>query len=267
VYRGLTGAESVHLSGWPAPGHLAADPALVADMDLVRRVCSAASSVRKANGRRNRLPLARVTVAMPRAERLRPFEWLIADEVNVKEVVLTEDVGALGDEVLTVVPGVLGPRVGPAVQDIIRAVKSGSWARSGDAVVAAGHTLAGDEHSLRLVPRDPASTAALPADRGLVHLDLEVTPALEAEGIARDVSRLVNQVRRDEGLHVSDRIRLVVGTGHHADVRAALEAYREFLMGESLAVEMVFADHGLADAHRGRLADGGAIRLAVERAA
>ncbi|HYA68960.1 MAG TPA: isoleucine--tRNA ligase, partial [Acidimicrobiales bacterium] len=70
IYRPLTGQRSVHLSDWPAPDSLPADPALVDAMDRVRDVCSAAHAVRKANGRRTRLPLATLTVAMDGHDRL-----------------------------------------------------------------------------------------------------------------------------------------------------------------------------------------------------
>ena len=53
----------MHLADWPEASSLPADPDLVADMDWVREVCSAAHSIRKANGLRARLPLARLTVA------------------------------------------------------------------------------------------------------------------------------------------------------------------------------------------------------------
>ena len=79
----------------------------------MRDVCSAAHAVRKANGRRARLPLRRLTVATARPERLAPFVDLIDDEVNVKEVVLTDEVGGVADEVLTLVHAALGPRLGP----------------------------------------------------------------------------------------------------------------------------------------------------------
>nr|MDQ3757878.1 isoleucine--tRNA ligase [Actinomycetota bacterium] len=127
VYTGLTGERSVHLADWPAADELPADDELVAAMDLVRDVCSAASSVRKAAGLRVRLPLPALTVAAPDAERLAPFTHLVADEVNVKDVRLTTDVSQAGSLVLQVVPAVLGPRLDPDVQKVIKAVKAGEW--------------------------------------------------------------------------------------------------------------------------------------------
>ena len=94
IWQGVTGAsewESIHLTDWPDPKALPADPGLMADMDMVREVCSAAHSVRKANGLRARLPLNSLTVAGPGSDRLAPFRSLIEDEVNVRVVSLEAD--------------------------------------------------------------------------------------------------------------------------------------------------------------------------------
>src|SRR5581483_12222528 len=114
------------------PDALPADAALVAAMDRAREVCSAASSVRKARGLRVRLPLASLTVAAPDAAELEPFRGLVADEVNVREVVLTDDTAPFGQWVLSLVPGVLGPRAGADVQRLIKAVKAGNWSAGAD---------------------------------------------------------------------------------------------------------------------------------------
>ena len=260
VYRGLTGRRSVHLTDWIRPGELPGDPALVTAMDRVRDVCSAASSVRKANGLRVRLPLPRLTVAAADAEALAPYRQLMAEEVNVKEIVLSPDVGAVGSEVLQVVPAVLGPRIGSEVQQVIRAVRAGLWERSDDgAVTVAGRTLEPDEYALRLVATDEAAGRALPGNAGLVVLDLAVTPALEAEGLARDVVRLVNEARKDADLHVSDRIRLVLDVPD--DVAAAVETHRDHVMAETLAVELTF--EALAEGRNYELPDGRTVRIGV----
>ncbi|HEY2795408.1 MAG TPA: class I tRNA ligase family protein, partial [Micromonosporaceae bacterium] len=124
VWCGLTGGRSVHLTDWPDAAAFPADHELVAAMDAVRDVCSAALSLRKARGHRVRLPLAKLTVATPDADSLRPFADLIADEVNVKQVVLTDDVADYSTKVLSLVPRVLGPRLGGAVQGVIKAVRA-----------------------------------------------------------------------------------------------------------------------------------------------
>ncbi|MDQ1437569.1 MAG: isoleucyl-tRNA synthetase [Acidimicrobiaceae bacterium] len=265
VYQGLTGARSVHLADWPVAESLPADDELVASMDLVREVCSAALSVRKEQRLRVRLPLPSLTVAAPGAGRLAPFVDLIKDEVNVKEVVLTDDVGDAGEQVLSLNLGVLGPRLGPDMQRVVQAHRAGQWERRADGtVVVGGRELAADEFALKLTAADPTSCRALPSEAGLVVLDTAVTAALEAEGLARDVVRLVQVARKDSGLHVADRIHLVVDPGHHDDVRAALEVHRPTIMAETLARELL-VDGPLADAHRGELPDGRAIHIGLSK--
>ena len=263
VYRGLTGQRSVHLCDWPSPDDLPADSELVETMDLAREVCSAAHSVRKAQGLRARLPLASLTFASADAARLEPYSDLIAQEVNVKEVVLSPNVGSVADLVLQVVPAVLGPRIGPDVQKVIKAVREGNWERHPDgSVEVMGRTLEEDERTLRLAPHDEAAGRALMGGQGVVVVDLTVTPELELEGLARDVVRHVNELRREAGLHVSDRIHLVVDGPD--DVADALDAHRDYVMEQTLAEEMVLAGP-ISNARRFALSDGRAVHVGLGR--
>jgi isoleucyl-tRNA synthetase len=259
IWRGLTGGRSVHLADWPAPASLPVDDGLVSTMDKVREVCSAALSLRKTQNLRVRLPLSSVTVAATGAPALRDFADLIADEVNVKAVELTEDVSAHCEQVLTVVPRALGPRVGAAVQQVIKAVKAGEWSMVDGSPVAAGVTLAEGEYELRLVAR--AGSSAAPIDGGVVLLDTELTPQLLAEGVARDVVRVVQQARREAGLDVSDRISLTVSASD--EVLAAVRAHQDFIAGEVLARSVDFGavPHG----YRGDVGDNDTVTVAVSR--
>jgi isoleucyl-tRNA synthetase len=266
VWRGLGGDDSVHLQPWPSSDELpvsAGDDELAEAMDGIRAVCSAAAALRKANGLRNRLPLRSLVVASPDADRLAPYLDLVRSEANVKAVEVV-DVAELGDERFEVNLAVVGPRIGPATPKVVAAMRDGNWSydRERDELTVLDFTFGPDQFTRRLVPRDTAATATLAGDRGLVRLDLEVSPELVAEGIARDVTRIVNQVRRDEGLRVTDRIKLVLATEHH-DVRTALEQHRSFIAGETLAVEVLVVER-LAESHRAQLADGRAVHVGIE---
>lgn len=206
IWRGLTGERSVHLADFPKAEDFPADADLVRAMDEIRGVCSATSSVRKAHKLRNRLPLPQVTVALPDSQRLEPFTSIIRDEVNVKNVVLTSDVDAVGRFDVVVNAKVAGPRLGKDVQRVIKAVKSGNYERSGDVVVADGIELKADEFTERLVAADPESTAQIDGVDGLVVLDMTVDEALEAEGWAADVIRGLQDARKASNFEVSDRI-------------------------------------------------------------
>ena len=239
LWRGLTGGRSVHLEDWPAADLLPHDAALVATMERVRQVASAALSLRKARGLRVRLPLAALTVAAADAATLAPFADIVADEVNVKDVVLTDDVAAHGRFEIAVNARACGPRLGGDTQKVIRAVKAGEWSAEPDGTVtAAGIALLPGEFSEKLVAVDAASTAALPGNTGLVLLDTVVTPELAAEGTARDVVRVVQQARRDAGLDVSDRITLTVDAPN--DILDAVRAYEAFVAGEVLATAVTY---------------------------
>jgi isoleucyl-tRNA synthetase len=238
VYRAITGERSVHLTDWPDVTTIPSDPDLVESMDLARDVCSSTLRLRKAHQRRVRQPLARLTVAAPGADRLRPFLDLIADEVNVKVVELSDDVAAVASHDLQVTPAALGPRLGPLTQQVIKAVKSGDWQRTGDTVTAGGIELLEGEYSLKLVVVGEGASTPLPRGAGVVLLDTDLTPELEAEGLTRDLVRLVQQARRDAGLNVSDRITVTLGAA--VGVRERITPFLALLTDATLATTVVW---------------------------
>ena len=252
VWRGLTGERSVHLTDWPlvadegGPDALPADDELVAAMDQVRDVCSVTSSLRKADGLRNRLPLPRLTVVVADPGALVGLEGIVADEVNVKDVRLLAsadgEATAYGvAQRLTVNARAAGPRLGKDVQVAIKGSKSGDWAVAEDGtVVAGGLALVEGEYTLETVAGSTEDGTVIGMLTGLglggggfVVLDTTVSEQLAAEGLARDLVRAVQQARRDAGLEVSDRIALHVG-GSSA-VQAAATTHRELIASETLA--------------------------------
>ncbi len=241
IWRGITGERSVHLTDWPQAGVVPADPELVAAMDQVREVCSVASSLRKAKKLRVRLPLPKITVAVDDPSQLRPFAELIADELNVKAVELTDDIAAHGRFELSVNARAAGPRLGKAVQDAIKAVKTGQGVLNPEGTLSAGAVVLNpDEYSSRLVAADPDSTAALPGGAGLVVLDGAVTPELEAEGWAKDRIRELQDLRKSSGLEVSDRITVVMAVPPQRAAWAA--THRDLIAGEILATGFEFGE-------------------------
>jgi isoleucyl-tRNA synthetase len=259
IWRGLTGERSVHLTDWPQAGELPADAELVAAMDQVREVCSAASSLRKAKKLRVRLPLSKLTVAVEKPQLLEPFADLIADELNVKSVELTDAIDTYGKFELTVNAKVAGPRLGKDVQAAIKAVKAGSGVVNPDGTLTAGPAvLQPEEYSSRLVAADPEFTAALPAGAGLVVLDGTVTPELEAEGWAKDRIRELQELRKSTGLDVSDRISVVMSVpAERADWALT---HRDLIAGEILATSFEFGEP--ADA--ADIGDGVRVRISRE---
>lgn len=241
IWRGLTGERSVHLTDWPEAGVVPADPALVEAMDQVRDVCSTASSLRKANKLRVRLPLPKLTVAVENPSALQSFTDLIADELNVKAVELSGDVPAYGRFELAVNARAAGPRIGKDVQAAIKAVKAGDYALNADGTLTAGPAvLLPEEFTSKLVAADPQWTAALPDGAGLVVLDGTVTPELEAEGWAKDRIRELQDLRKSSGLDVSDRITVVMAVP--AERAEWARAHTDLIAGEILATSFDFGE-------------------------
>ena len=256
VWRGLTGGRSVHLEDWPDADAFPVDDELVAAMDELRQITSQALALRKANRLRVRLPLAKLTVVTARKDALKPFAGILREELNVKQVKLkrlkddsAEKHGVV--HTLTVNARAAGPRLGRDVQTVIKAAKAGDWSEADGVVTAGGIALEPHEYELALSVggadadegADRDALGLLPGG-GFVLLRTETTPELEAEGIARDAIRAVQEARKSAGLDVSDRIALALATAEHA---AALEAHAELIAAETLAVDLRVAAVGSGD--------------------
>lgn len=241
LWKHLTGGRSVHLADWPDVSGFPADDALVTAMDGVREVASSGLALRKATSRRVRLPLATLTVVTSEPAALEPFAAIIRDELNVKQVVLEaleeDSLERFGiTRTLRVNARAAGPRIGKQVQEAIKASKTGDWSADGGQVVAGGIALEPHEYELDLAASDPAAAIGFLSSGGFVLLDTATTPELEAEGLARDVIRAVQQARKEADLDVSDRIRLSLGSDD--DGRAAIATHQQLIAAETLAVDV-----------------------------
>jgi isoleucyl-tRNA synthetase len=246
IWRGLTGGRSVHLTDWPTADEFPVDEALVHAMDAVRGISSTALSLRKQAGLRVRLPLARLTVVVADADELAPFEAILRDELNVKEVTLVPLVETSASDYgvtsrLAVNARAAGPRLGRGVQTVIKAAKAGDWSEVDGVVTAGGVELAEGEYELTLevggAGADDRAIALLPRG-GFVLLDTATTPELEAEGLARDLIRAVQDARKGAGLDVSDRIVLDVMLDEVS--LGALEPHATWIAEETLATGFAF---------------------------
>jgi isoleucyl-tRNA synthetase len=244
VWRGLTGGRSVHLMDWPVAPAAWRDASLGAVMDTVREVVSAAHALRKRAQIRVRQPLQALEVAVPDPDSLGSYVAMMAAELNVQFiVVVSPEAFASANPVerrLTVNARAAGPRIGKDVQRVIQAAKAGDWtidstAESAGAVVAGGIALEPGEYEVETVIGSDDVVASVLPSGGFVLLDTTITPALEAEGFARDIIRLVQDERKNAGLDVSDRIRLTLTVPEER--LAAVAAHRALISRETLAYD------------------------------
>lgn len=127
-----------------------------------------------------------------------------------------------------------GPRLGKNVQTVIKAAKAGDWSESDGVVTAGGIALEPSEYELALetTGRPEGEALALVPTGGVVLLDTQTTPELEAEGLARDAIRVVQEARKNADLDVSDRIVLALNVS--PDDAEALQAHAELIAGRPL---------------------------------
>jgi isoleucyl-tRNA synthetase len=255
IWQGLTGGRSVHLTDWPDAGAFPADPGLVTAMDQVRLISSTVLSLRKKAGLRVRLPLANLTVVTTDTAALAGFEGILRDELNVKAITLVEQQPDSAESYgitskLTVNARAAGPRLGKQVQQVIKAARTGDWSETDGVVTAGGIELAAGEYELELQAASTAADAdsvlntsalALLTGGGFVLLETTTTPELEAEGLARDLIRAVQDTRKSAGFEVSDRIRLDVVFFDETDAATFARASAVDVAGETLATR--FSTH------------------------
>ncbi|HET8529243.1 MAG TPA: DUF5915 domain-containing protein [Gaiellaceae bacterium] len=232
LWRNLVqdGPESVHLAGWPAVAE--PDRALLGEIEEVRRVVALAHQARATSGLKLRQPLRKLVVEGANGASRHAAE--IADEVRAKDV----EFGAVEAQLL-VKPNlpVLGPRLGKELPAIRRALQAGEFEElGGGRFRVAGHEL--EPHEV-LVERSGREGFAVASEPGLtVALDTQLDDELLLEGRALDLIRAVNQLRKDEGYALTDRIVLTVPESE----RDVVEAHRDRIRREVLATEIRVGD-------------------------
>ncbi len=215
---GLEAPDSVHMTRWPT-AELAAlrDPALEGATALAQRAVELARTLRSQAGLRTRQPLARLWIAIPGAEHpdLDALLDVIADEVNVKEVVRIGDESELVERRIKPLLPKIGRKLGAVIPAVMAAARAGTFTIGADgSVTLAGVVLAPDEVEIMASPRP--GTAVAHDDGLVVVIDTELTDALRAEGDAREIQRAAQDLRREAGLDLADRIELVVELGPEA---------------------------------------------------
>jgi isoleucyl-tRNA synthetase len=248
--RDATLPDSVHLTHWPA-GELAdlRDEPLEAAMATARRAVELARTLRSGAGIRTRQPLARLWLALPGGDLLErsALLGLIAEEVNVKAIELIGDESSLVDRRVKPLLPRIGKRLGPAIPAVMAAARAGEVEfLPGGGVRLAGIDLAPDEVEILATPRPGTAVAH---DEGLVVvIDMQLTPALVAEGDARELQRAIQDLRKEAELDLTDRIDLWV-----AGLSPAVAAHLDAIAAETLA-----------DAVTGGPAEAGVHRAVVE---
>lgn len=221
---------SIHFTDWPAARELSKeDRELLQLMQSTRTIVNLGLSLRSEEKVRVRQPLSSVTVALPPSDTAGVVKALIEEELNVKDVTVTKDPGALATPTVSVDARKVGPRLGSKVQELIKAGKQGDFRQVDGGVEILGEVLTPEEAKVVYQGKEDKKVAA---DHGIVvSLDTTLTDELVLEGDARELIRIVQDLRKDAGLEFTDTIALTL-TG--AD--DLLKAHEVLIMNETKAV-------------------------------
>jgi isoleucyl-tRNA synthetase len=150
------------------------------------------------------------------------------------------------------------------MKQVLAAANRGEWRRLEEGQVDVGGEILGPEdYSLRLRTPEGIASQALSSSDGVVVLDINVTPELEQEGLARDLVRLVQMTRKEADLHIADRIELALAVPD--EVREAVEAHRDFVCNETLAVAVRFTTDGTDEYQAQHTLQGQELTIGVRR--
>ena len=267
--------ESVHHCSWPKPDPDHADPVLTEQMRLVKRLVSLGHAARNQAGVRLRQPLSEAAFTVrdnSERETVLQFAELIAEELNVKAVRLLDVAGEAAQFRLKALPKQLGQKYGarfPEIRQAVQQLAAEPHVQSlavGDplTITVEGEPieLLASELELIVTPKEGYSTAA--EGPYLAALVIELSDELRKEGLAREFVRRVQELRKQAGFAVDDRIHI-----QHAsttELAAAIEAQREFIASETLARSLDSVESPTGQATADYEFEGQRVRLGLSRA-
>jgi isoleucyl-tRNA synthetase len=247
--------ESVHHCAWPEVDEGAIDEELLEQMDLAMRIAGLGRSARSGANVKLRQPLARARVyagerRQEGAGLSASLAELVADELNVKEIEFVESEGELVEYEIGLLPNLLGPKYGPRFPRLRQAIAALSpdeargLARRLRARLNVAVQPADDGPEVELLPEETdvrlhgREGYALAEERGLVvAVDVELTPELEREGLARDLVRRIQALRKEADYELDDRIVTYCDAGD--EITSVVDEWGEYIEAETLSVELV----------------------------
>ncbi|MBE7469600.1 MAG: isoleucine--tRNA ligase [Anaerolineales bacterium] len=266
--------ESVHHTSWPEADEAALDQSLLDQMDLARRIASLGLSARGSANIKVRQPLARALAHVGQAVSLSPeLAAIVVDELNVKTLDFVAEAGELVNYKVLPNLKLLGPKLGkelPAVRQAIEAANPAELAAKVQAGEAVTFIIDGQPIELTadelLIQTQPAEGLAVAADKLItVGVDVVISDELAAEGLARELVRRIQNMRKDAGFDIADKIAIYYqaeGSVHHV-----FHDWADYIKAETLAVEI---DHQLipeAAFQRKERVDGLDVMVGVKRVA
>ncbi|MBN1258288.1 isoleucine--tRNA ligase [Candidatus Peregrinibacteria bacterium] len=236
IYRNLTGEESVHLTDYPKPDKKACDVNLIEEMFIAKTIVSLGLAGRAKKKIKVRQPLIKAKVALGDQydkSLVKGQMEIIKEELNVKELELIENPADLATVIAKPNAKILGPKYGKDMQSIIQAAKSGQFEKLANGnIKVLTFELTPEEIEIAYSSKEGFD---IETDTGiLVALDTTITPELELEGEARDLTRQIQDMRKLANYKVDDRISLAL-VGAKPEL---LAKWGDYIKSETLATSI-----------------------------
>ena len=255
LYRNLVGSLnpdaplSVHLAEYPVADAALIETALENDMAFTREVISMGHAARNRSGIKTRQPLAEITLgglSDAEKETVNRLAAFVHDELNVKEIVFTEELDAFAQVTLKPNFKVLGPKYGKGVQAIAKAlaiadtmqIKAELETNGSLQIEASGETYTLEPSEIDMQTQNREGFFVEVDAKKFVALSTALTHALVLEGMARELVNKIQNMRKDADFNVSDRIKLSVNTSSEL-VAEAFEMHRDYILTETLTTAIV----------------------------
>ena len=240
--------ESVHHCEWPKAEERGLDTQLLERMALAIQIAALGRSARSRSGLKLRQPLARARVyAGPKSLDLGELVALVTDELNVKSLEFVDREADLVRYEIGLLPGVLGPKHGrrfPLLRQAVAAADAAVLARRFQSGLSVTLELEDGGPAVELLPEEVEVRThgregyAVAEDKGIVvAVDVALTPELVREGLARDLVRSVQTLRKEADFQLDDRIVLYYDANE--DLEAVVQEWADYIQGETLSRELV----------------------------
>ena len=244
--------RSVHLAKFPVADTSIIDVEQEERMALAQQVTSMIHSLRKKEAISVKQPLQRIAIPALNAEqqeRIEAMKQLILDEVNVKEIEFVEGAGMLVKKVKCNFR-TMGKKFGKQMKAVASAVaemgqEQIAMLEQGSVTLCVdGADVLIELEDVEIYSEDIPGWSVANAGTLTVALDLTITDELRLEGMAREIIRSIQQLRKDSGFEITDRI--IVTLPDNEDTRACLEANYDYVASQVLATEVRFAGEAIA---------------------
>jgi len=246
---GKENCESVHLANFPVSDNTLVDLDLEERMSLSQRISSLVHSLRKAHMLKVRQPLSKILIPVlndTMERQVASVKDIILAEVNIKEIEFLKDAGILQKKIKANFKK-LGKEYGAKMKDLANGIAAMSQEdirsletnNAFEVSIPDFITITMDDVELSF--EDIPGWSVASEGNLTVALDITITDELKSEGIARDVVNRVQNLRKDMGLDVQDKIRITIQRVDEL-INSALESNKEYICAETQAISLELAD-------------------------